>query len=90
VIHLLAFTPLYDPLTAIFPGLSEFWLALVLPLVVAISVVYKCTRVERLADLPREAAVMSAQIIVIMIFAALILALGYWGYVRIAHPLTHR
>ena len=88
--HLLAFTPLYDPLTALFPGLSDFWLMLVLPLVVAISVVYKCTRIERLADLPKEAAVMSVQIIVVMLFAALILAMGYWGYVRISHPLAHR
>jgi hypothetical protein len=89
MMHLLAFTPLYDPLTAIFPGLSDYWLALVVPLVIAISLVYKCTRIEHLADLPKEAAVMSAQIIVVMLFAALILAMGYWGYVRISNPLGH-
>ena len=79
----LAFTPLYDPLPALYPGMSDHWLWMALPLVVAISVVYKTTRVEHLWELPREAAVMSAQMLVIMAFAAVILACGYWSYLRI-------
>ncbi len=82
--HLLAFTPLYDPLPALYPGMSDQWLWMVLPLVIAISVVYKATRLERLKDLPRDAAIMSAQMLLVMAFAAVILASGYWAYLRIS------
>jgi hypothetical protein len=84
----LAFTPLYDPLTALYPGLSDQWLWLLLPLVVIISVVYKCTRIADLRKLPRDAAVMSAQIVVVMAFAAVLLYFGYYAYVKYAAPLV--
>jgi len=86
-VNLLAFIPLYDPLTALFPGMSDHWLWLLIPLVVVISVVYKGTRIEKLASLPRDAAVMAAQTIIIMGIAALLLALGCWLYLRI--PWNH-
>jgi len=84
----LAFTPLYDPLPALFPGLSDQWLFLVIPLVIAISIVYKCTRVSSLKALPRDAAIMSAQIMVVMGFAAVVLYFGYWTYVKYSGPLV--
>ena len=80
--NMLAFTPLYDPLFALYPHLADNWLWMVLPLVIAISVVYKCTRVKTLKDLPRDAGVMCAQILVVMAFAAVVLACGYWAYLR--------
>ena len=83
IVSMLAFVPLYDPLPAIYPGLSDHWLWTVLPLAVAISVVYKTTRLEKLADLPRETAIMTAQLLLVMLFAALVLACGYWAYLRL-------
>jgi hypothetical protein len=87
--NILAFTPLYDPLPALFPGMSEQWLWLVIPLVVAISVVYKCTRIPSLKTLAREAAIMSLELIVAMAFAALVLGIGYWGYIHYAGSIMH-
>ena len=83
----LAFVPLYDPLFALFPGMGNYWLWLVIPLVVVISVVYKGTRVESVKALPKEAAVMSAQLILVMGSAAVVLACGYWAYLHFAGPL---
>jgi len=85
---LLAFTPLYDPLFALYPGMSDYWLWLVIPLVVAISVVYKGTRVQSLKTLPKEAAIMSAQIVLVMAFAAVVLAGGYWMYLKFVGPMV--
>jgi hypothetical protein len=79
---ILAFRPLYDPLFALFPHMDDHWLWMVIPLVVAISVVYKGTRVKELKDLPRDAAIMCAQVMIMMAFAAVVLACGYWAYVK--------
>ncbi len=78
----LAFTPLYDPLYALFPWMSDYWLWMVVPLVLAISVVYKGTRVTTLKSLPKDAAIMSAQIVVVMALAGVVLACGYWAYLK--------
>ncbi len=78
----LAFTPLYDPLPALFPAMDDYWLWLVVPLVVAISLVYKGTRVAKLQTLAREAAVMSLQILLLMGVAAMALSAAYWVAVR--------
>ena len=87
--NMLAFVPLYDPLPALYPGMSEQWLWLVIPLVVAISVVYKCTRVLSVKTLAREAIVMSVQLIGVMIFAGFVLGFGYWAYLKYAGPVIH-
>jgi hypothetical protein len=79
----LAFTPLFDPLPAIFPGMDDYWLLLVIPLVIAISVVYKGTRIKNLRTLPREATVMTTQILVLMVVAATALWGLYWVAVRV-------
>ena len=86
--NILAFTPFYDPLPALYPGMSEQWLWLVIPLVVAISVVYKCTRIKELKTLPRDAAIMSGELIAVMIVAGLVLAAGYWAYLHYVGALV--
>jgi len=78
----LAFRLLIDPLTALYPGLSDYWLLLVLPLVVAISVIYKGTRIKELRRLPREVGVMTMQIVLLMVVAAGVLGGIYWAWVR--------
>ena len=77
--HLLAFTPLIDPLPALYPGLDDYWLWFVIPLVIAISIVYKGTRVATVSRLPKEAATLSAQILISMVLASIALyALTYF------------
>ncbi|MCL2639896.1 MAG: hypothetical protein FWD53_03530 [Phycisphaerales bacterium] len=80
---ILTFTPLIDPLTALFPGLSDYWLLLTLPLVVAISIVYKGTRTKELRQLPRAVLNMTVQIILAMIASAAILGGLYWAWIRV-------
>jgi hypothetical protein len=55
----------------------------VVPLVLTISVVYKCTRIGSLRLLPRDSLIMTAQILLVMVFAAALLAVGYSAYIRI-------
>ena len=80
---LLAFIPLYDPLPALFPGMSDHWLWCVLPLLLAISIIYKGTRLEDLRKLPAQAAVMTFQILVVMAVAAVLLDSVYWFMTRV-------
>ena len=61
----LAYVPLRDPVPV-----GDYWLLLLLPLVVAIAVVYKTIKVYDLSRLPREATILSAQIVAFMILAA--------------------
>ena len=80
---LLAFTPLMDPLTAVYPGMSDYWLWLLVPLIVVISTVYKGTRVENLKSLPLGVLVMSFQILLFMTAAAVGVAGIYWVLIRV-------
>lgn len=80
--NVLAYTPLLDPLTAVLPGMDDYWLWLVIPLVVAITVVYKGTREKDLRKLPAGVLVMSIQILMVMVGSAVLLAGGYWVAVR--------
>ena len=59
----LAFRPFLDPL----PTLAGDWL--LVPLIVAIAVVYKTIKLDDLSRLPREATILTAQIAVFMILA---------------------
>lgn len=61
----LGFRPFLDPLP-----IDRYWMLLLLPLVIGISVVYKTIKVDNLERLPREAAVLAAQIVAFMIMAA--------------------
>ena len=62
---LLAYRPFLEPLP-----LDTYWLLLLPPLVLAVSVVYKTIKLEDLAQLPGQALFLSGQIIAFMILAA--------------------
>lgn len=65
MIATLAWRPFIDPLPV-----DGLWLLLLLPLVVAISVVYKTIKTADLRKVPRESAALAAQIVVFMVLAA--------------------
>lgn len=71
----IAYMPLRDPLPV-----GDYWLLLLLPLVIAISVVYKTIKLHDLSRLPREAAVLAGQIIAFMVLAAA----GLWLLTELA------
>lgn len=64
----LAYWPMRDPIPV-----DRFWLLLLLPLVLAISVVYKTIKIDDLSKLPRQAATLAVQIVAFMILAAAVL-----------------
>ena len=76
------FTPLLDPLTALYPRLSDYWLWLAIPLVIAIGIVYKGTRIADVTKLPRAVLIWSIQVVLAMIFAGLLLSGIYWVWIR--------
>lgn len=61
----LGYTPFLEPIPV-----GEYWLLLLLPLVAAISVVYKTIKVRDLSRLPREALQLSGTIVAFMVLAA--------------------
>lgn len=65
MLPLLAYRPFLDPLP-----LATYWLMLMPPMAIAVAVVYKTVRVHDLADLPRQATVLSVQIIAFLLLAA--------------------
>ncbi|MEX0654956.1 MAG: hypothetical protein WD534_09680 [Phycisphaeraceae bacterium] len=73
--NLIAWRPLLDPVPV-----DGVWPMLLLPLAVAIAIVYKTIKLDDLARLPRQAALLSAQIIVFMAAAAAII----WVVVELA------
>ena len=62
---MLAWTPFLHPLP-----LNDAWLLLILPMVAAIAIVYKTIKLKDMAELPREAVKLSAQIVAFMAIAA--------------------
>jgi len=70
---LLAWVPLLQPLP-----LDDQWLLLLLPLIIAISFVYKALRMDNLKHLPQQATYMCVQIIIFLIASAAIL----WAVTR--------
>ncbi len=78
----LAFTPFIDPISALFPEMHAYWLWLVVPLVIAISLIYRTTRHSDLKSLPRAVTLMSCQILLVMVAAAVLLTLLYTGLSR--------
>lgn len=61
----LGFRPFLEPLP-----IDRYWMLLLIPMVVAISVVYKTIKTDRLSKIPREASVLAAQIVAFMLLAA--------------------
>src|SRR5690606_17561067 len=43
--------------------LDDYWLLLLLPLTIAVAVIYKANKIDNLAHLPRQATYLAAQII---------------------------
>lgn len=77
---LAAYRPFIDSIQAIAPNITAYWLLLLLPLVVAIALVYKGTKVYSVRELPWAAAKMSFQIVLYMTLAAA----GLWGITALA------
>lgn len=63
-----AWRPFLDPIP-----LDDVWLILLVPMVIAIAVVYKTIKTENLKTLARESANLSLQIGLFMVAAAVIL-----------------
>ncbi|MEX0744550.1 MAG: hypothetical protein WD118_03015 [Phycisphaeraceae bacterium] len=63
-----AWVPLIEPMP-----IESFWQALLVPLAVAIAVVYKTIKIEDLRQLPRQAMVLTSQIVVLMALAAIVI-----------------
>lgn len=74
------YRPFIDSIQAIAPDITSYWLWLLLPLVVAIAVVYKGTKVHKVSELPWAATKMSLQIVFYMALAAV----GLWGMTALA------
>lgn len=64
------YTPLINSLQSLWPAAGDYTLWAVLPLVIAISIVYKATKVRELRDLPRAAAKLSGLVLISMGLAA--------------------
>lgn len=75
---LLAYRPFISPLP-----LWDVWPALLVPLVVAVSIVYKSIKCHAMSDVPRQATVITLWIIGGMIAAGVLLA----GIVRVIELL---
>jgi hypothetical protein len=70
---LLAYRPFVDTLEQCIHGADALQFYFLIPLVIAISIIYKATKVANLRDLPKHAAIMCAQILVVMALAAVAL-----------------
>jgi len=64
----LAWRPLLDPMP-----IDAYWLWLLTPMVVAVAIVYKAIKLDDLSQLPRQAASLAVQFVVLMIMAAAVL-----------------
>ena len=70
---LLAYTPFLQPLPGIWAG--DWWACLILPLCVALAVVYKSIKCRSMRSVPREAAMLIVSIIAGMGAAAIVLVI---------------
>jgi len=75
MLTVLAYRPFLDPLP-----LESWWMVLLVPLVLGISVTYKTIKIDDLSQLPRQATFLFLQIIVFMVLAAA----GLWLVTEIA------
>ena len=63
-----AYTPFLHPL-----DIDRYWLGLLIPLALSISIVYKTIKLDEPSQLPRQITIMTAQIISFMVVAAAVL-----------------
>ena len=61
----LAYRPMLDPLQ-----LDSLGMVMFLPLIIVIAIVYKTIKLDDLAKLPRQAAILATQITAFMVLAA--------------------
>lgn len=80
MITLAEYRPFIDSIQAIAPNITAYWLWLLLPLVAAIALVYKGTKVHSVRELPWAATKMSLQIVFYMALAAV----GLWALTALA------
>lgn len=73
-ISILAYTPFVTPLPV-----WDYWMALLLPLIVLFSVGYKAIKCGTMAEVPRE----TAQIAVLIVLGMIAAAFALWGIVRV-------
>lgn len=71
----LAYRPFLEPLP-----MHDHWLLLMPPLALAIALVYKTIKIDDLNQLPRQALVLTAQILIFMTVAAAVL----WAITELA------
>jgi len=64
----LAYRPILEPLP-----LADYWMAMAIPLAMAVAAVYKAIRLHDLSRLPIQIARLTFQIIILMIAAAVLL-----------------
>ena len=69
--HALAWTPFLDPIPI---WSNALWPWMLIPMAAAVSIVYKSVKCRTMSQVPREASVIFATIIVGMIAAAVVLA----------------
>ncbi len=60
------------------PPIWDYWYLLLIPLTAGVAIVYKSLKVPHMRDLPRDAAIAGAWILVGLVIAAAIL----WGLTR--------
>lgn len=77
---LLAWTPLVEPLHVLQP----WWYLLLLPLAFGISVIYKAMRVWDLRRYWRQVAMMTTQIVLVMIVLAVLLSV----FIEVVIPMA--
>ena len=73
----MAYTPFVQPLPA-----WDYWYLLLLPLCLAVSIVYKSIRCKSMSRVPREAGGLTLTIILAMAAAAVVLAVVVRGLER--------
>ena len=66
---MLAYTPFVTPLP-----IWDYWMLLLLPLSIAVAIVYKSIKCQSMSQVPREAAVITVWIVVGFAFAGAVLA----------------
>ena len=72
---LLAYRPFIDPM----PWNDSYWMLTIVPLSLAVAVVYRSVRTDDLSEMPRQAVIFTAQIVgAMVVVAGIVWALTIW------------
>jgi NAD/NADP transhydrogenase beta subunit len=69
----LAYTPFVDGLPV-----WNYWMWLILPMIVGVSIVYKCVKCAKMSEVPKQAAIIAVMITLGLLAAAIALAAVTW------------